>query len=31
MTGVSGDPYFDVIHDIVNKYSNTLHRIIDIN
>ena len=30
MTAVSGDPYFDVIDDIVNKYSNTVHRIIDI-
>ena len=30
MTAVSGDPYFDVIDDIVNKYSNTVHGIIDI-
>ena len=30
MTAVSGDSYFDVIDDIVNKYSNTVHRIINI-
>ena len=29
MTAVSGDPYFDVIDDIVNKYSKTVHRVIN--
>ena len=30
MTAVSGEPYFDVLDDIVNKYSNTVHRTIKI-
>ena len=30
MRAVSGEPYFDVLDDIVNKYSNTVHRTIKI-
>ena len=28
MTAISKNVYFDVLHDIVNKYNNTIHRII---
>ena len=30
MRAVSGEPYFDVLDDIVNKYSNTVHGTIKI-
>ena len=26
MTAISKNAYFDVLHDIVNKYNNTVHR-----
>ena len=30
MTAISKNVYFDVLHDIFNKYNNTVHRIIKI-
>ena len=30
MTAVSKNVYFDVLHEIVNKYNNTVHRTIKI-
>ena len=30
MTAISKNVYFDVLDDIVNKYNNTIHRIINI-
>ena len=29
MTAISKNVYFDVLHDIVNKYNNTVHRTIN--
>ena len=31
MAAISKDAYFDVLHDIVNKYNNTIHKTIKMN
>ena len=31
MTAISKNFYFDVLHDIVNKYNNTIHRTVKMN